>query len=350
MNKRGPLDSYFKPCSKVPDSSSTPTLPKSTRLDTLDIEPVVNDENLPLTTSFQEESNIQQSSESSVSSISRTRSTDAEICSSSSSSGRKGRSTFATHSWLLRRADGFYCKVCLKHGTIIDKRSGGVWVTSPFTDINRLYMASEKHAKSSQHKRWAAGEASLQSGVNVRQQLEHQITETNEEKCEFTKLLMTQFYFLAKNELPHSVMLREIISAVATCGDPGKTLTKHYQSAPSNAHHLSSTSSTDFLNAFSQCIENNLRLQCTSINRYSLLADESTDVNCSTRLSVCIRYLRQSGVTESFIACPPIGSTKAIDIKAVICDMLNRWNLPLEKCFSISFDGASNFSGFLSTQ
>lgn len=78
---------------------------------------------------------------------------------------------------------------------------------------------------------------------------------------------------------------------------------------------------------------------------YSVLADECTDINTLQSLSVCIRHLVERGVVETFLACVPLTETNAQTIKSKLYNVFDQFALPLNKCVSVSFDGASNISG-----
>lgn len=87
------------------------------------------------------------------------------------------------------------------------------------------------------------------------------------------------------------------------------------------------------------------RFQISKIELYSLLADECTDVNNWQSLSICVRHLDEQGVSETFLAVVPLSETNASTIKDILYAVFQQFSLPLEKCVSVSFDGAANFSG-----
>lgn len=155
---------------------------------------------------------------------------------------------------------------------------------------------------------------------------------------------MTLLYFLLKQEIPHTVNLRQIVSAVV-CADANRSMLANIKQAPANAHHLSKSAASEFLESFSVTLFTRIRDSLNSVEMYSILADECTDVNNRQSLSVCVRHIDSRGVSETFLSCVSLTETNAISIKEKLYSVLEMFLLPLNKCVSVSFDGASNFSG-----
>ena len=135
------------------------------------------------------------------------------------------------------------------------------------------------------------------------------------------------------------------MSVLNTCGEIGAKLAHEFVTAPDNAHHLSTTSATEFLECLGAVVREQVRKVIAQSEMFSLLADECIDVNNTERLSVSLRVLTKDAVREVFLACPSLPDTTAATIHNTIMAVLHHNNLDLSKCVAVSFEGAANFSG-----
>ena len=246
-----------------------------------------------------------------------------------------------------RQENGWYCKWCIKYSGKIDERTGGAWVTNPIPKgDDRLYQKADKHAESKAHK-FAKERASVAAAfkTNVADMVRIQAAKESDEKEEAHKSLLILTYYLVRNDIPHTLNLRELCSAV-TCFTPSENpISNVLRSAPANAHHLSSKSATSFLEALADAAYLKVIADFNEDTKYSLMADEATDSSNITRLSVCVRFLKDTEVIERFLACVPLQATNAKSIKEGIDIILDKYSLSIQNCVSVAFDGAANFAG-----
>jgi hypothetical protein len=115
-------------------------------------------------------------------------------------------------------------------------------------------------------------------------------------------------YFLFTSEIAHTTVWRQLVSTIAAC-DPSGQMTSFMCSRPANAHHLSSKTITSILESFGTAIESELKTRLSGCNEFAVMADESTDVNGVEKVSMCVRYLENGAVVETFLGCWPVSST-----------------------------------------
>ena len=83
--------------------------------------------------------------------------------------------------------------------------------------------------------------------------------------------------------------------------------------------------------------------------RYSLIADEATDVSNKEQLCVTIRWVYNSfNIHEDPVELIDVPKTNAETLTALIKDCLIRFSLPLSQCRGQAYDGAANMSGHVS--
>ena len=261
----------------------------------------------------------------------------------------KKRSVYDRHPWLKKTEEGYWCAVCRDFGTQLSNGiNRGVWVENPLplTSSNKLGPKADKHASGNSHK---LAEAAQRNKPTSSEQDVDKWIRRHATLVEFTdqsamKSLFRQAYFLFASEIPHNTTWRSLVSTVAAC-DTGGSLRDFLKSRPNNATYLSSTTVTSILESFGDALSKELTTRMAMVQKYSLMADESTNVNGKSVLSICVRYLQEKDVVEQFLGCWPLFSTKSSDIFDALIAKLHCFGLSPDKLVSVSFDGASNMSG-----
>jgi len=254
------------------------------------------------------------------------------------------QSTFVKHPWIERHENGFFCRDCRKYGEKAENHlNRGVWINVPLplTASRKLYEKADKHAASSQHRMAVAANES--SNEVASQVIRHANRQTSRD-ADCMKKLLRAAYFLFTSEIPHTTVWRSMISTIAACDLSGQ-LSSFVCSRPANGHHLSSTAITSILEAFGATVVSDLKDRLSSCTEFSVMADECTDVNGVEKLSVCVRYIRDDEILETFLGCWPVPSTKAVDVHASITTHLTEFGLTPSNLIAAAFDGASNMSG-----
>lgn len=257
---------------------------------------------------------------------------------------RSRYNVFTVYNWIQNTKKGYFCKICREYSKIKE----GAWITIPISKklSHKLKEKAAKHNKSESHVlAVAAREISLSNkGVSVAEMVHIQAIS----QAKTTKLIIRCFlkfaYYLFKTESPHTTNWEPLLNTV--CQLDGKsTFRKYILESPSNAHHLSTTSITGFLDSFGSSIFISLKNELRNLSEFSIMCDEATDICNRQMLCMCIRYITNSKIVERFIACKEIHSTKAEDLKLKILEILSSYELKISNTLSVSFDGAANFSG-----
>ena len=254
-------------------------------------------------------------------------------------------SSYEKYRWIMKVSDGYLCNVCQNFG--LKGQKDKVWTTKPLplSASRKLYSKAAKHAGSQLHKAAVmAQKISISQGVDVVTKL---VTSSNEAAiadADCMKLMFRVAHLLFVTEIPHTTHWRDLISILAECDLSGR-LRKFLEKCPANAHHLSSSTVTAILEAFGTAMQVNLRSRVENLKEFAVMADECTDVNGVEKVSMCVRYLDKKQITELFLGCWSVQSTKAVDVHACIVDKLALFGLSPERLVSAAFDGASNMSG-----
>ncbi|XP_075210213.1 protein FAM200C-like [Lycorma delicatula] len=83
-----------------------------------------------------------------------------------------------------------------------------------------------------------------------------------------------------------------------------------------------------------------------SASTLSIAVDESCDINDKAQVSLSVRFISTTGPTEELLGLLPLkGQTCGVDIANVVIECFEKQQIPLEKIFSISTDGAKSMTG-----
>ena len=83
-----------------------------------------------------------------------------------------------------------------------------------------------------------------------------------------------------------------------------------------------------------------------SVQWFSIIADNATDISGTEKLSLSIRWVSKSyEVYEDILGVKELPDTKAVTIYHEVNDILVRCTLSITQCRRQAFDGASNMSG-----
>lgn len=270
---------------------------------------------------------------------------DGSAESSSAALTRTKRSTFERHPWIITVREGYMCSTCKDYASMSSKSAGDKWITIPVAKSasDKLYKKAEKHARSQTHL-FALACKSSQAGQSVNCQLIVAANRKAESNTDMLKKLFRLAYFLFKQEIPHTMNWRALISAASACDNSGD-LMKYIKTCPANGHHLSPSAVVGMLEAYGTAIHNDITNKLQDITEYAVMADECSDVCHREMVSVCVRIIKQAAVEEVFIGCWPVSSTCAEEVEACVVAGLRSVGLKPENIVAASFDGAANMCG-----
>ncbi|CAN1140996.1 Zinc finger MYM-type protein 1 [Linum perenne] len=115
--------------------------------------------------------------------------------------------------------------------------------------------------------------------------------------------------------------------------------------APENAKYTSPSIQKEILAIIANRVHGMIREEIGD-SCYSILVDEAVDQAGKEQMSIILRFVNSRGIlTERFFALKSVPETSADTLKQVICGVLSKYNLQIDKMRGQGYDGASNMSG-----
>ncbi|CAN1852250.1 Zinc finger MYM-type protein 1 [Linum perenne] len=115
--------------------------------------------------------------------------------------------------------------------------------------------------------------------------------------------------------------------------------------APGNAKYTSPNIQKEILAIIANIVRGRIRDEIGN-SCYSILVDEAVDQAGREQMSIILRFVNSRGIlTERFFALKSVPETSADTLKQVICGVLSKYNLQIDKMRGQGYDGASNMSG-----
>ena len=179
-----------------------------------------------------------------------------------------------------------FCKECKKAGESL-QRTGGTWVTKPFTNWKKASEKMKAHSQSDIHVQ--ACQASMlaeraASEGTIMQQLQQITDEEKMKNRAAVKALIRCPHFLACQHIAHNTIFEKLVSLVVACG--GEDLKTFLESAGKNAMYTSRIAVTEFIEALGTWLEESLLKHLYQATFYSIMADECTDISTDEELSL----------------------------------------------------------------
>ena len=151
-------------------------------------------------------------------------------------------------------------------------------------------------------------------------------------------------YFLFKNEIPYTTNCKALVNTAFSI-DLSEKLNSCILSLGKNVNYLSSLTISTFLNSFGKALKQKFINDFKNITNYSIMSDDAKSIKNENILRVYIRLFYNDQIIERFLESRKTTSTKSVNIKNEILMILDKFGLDKIKMISVSFDGASNFSG-----
>ena len=119
-------------------------------------------------------------------------------------------------------------------------------------------------------------------------------------------------------------------------------------SGPANAKYCHHSIQNDILHAAAGLLTEDIVRDIIQAGVYSLQADETRDLSKVEQLSLCLRYIKNDEIKESFINFTACNELSAAALCENILNTLRDKGVPLEGCIGQCYDGAFVMSGHLS--
>ena len=240
---------------------------------------------------------------------------------------------------------GAFCRECKKHGKSL-QRTGGAWITKPFTNWKKAVEKMRAHSKSDVHiqscQASVLAERATRQGTVI-QQLQHVADEDRLKNRRAIKAFIRCTHFLARQHIAHTTNFDKLVDLIIACG--GQDIKKFLETAARNASYTSKVAVVDFVDAIGTWVEESLLKRLCQAPFYSIMADECTDVTTIEELSIFCRWIEDGVPVEHFIEIVPMKKADAESIHAALVECLRGKNMHLYRIVGMGFDGAATFSG-----
>ena len=155
-----------------------------------------------------------------------------------------------------------FCKECKKAEKSL-QRTGGTWVTKPFTNWKKASEKMKAHSQSDI--RTCSGLPSFDASRKGGKRGNNHAT-------------------AARQHIAHNTIFEKLVSLVVACG--GEDLKTFLESGGKNAMYTSRIAVTEFIEALGTWVEVSLLKHLHQATFYSIMADECTDVSSVEELSL----------------------------------------------------------------
>uniref|UniRef100_A0A2S2PJ55 Zinc finger protein n=1 Tax=Schizaphis graminum TaxID=13262 RepID=A0A2S2PJ55_SCHGA len=278
------------------------------------------------------------------------------LTSSSSKQGKVNRlyntKWEADYPWLYfdNQRFGAFCKLCEKHvinDSALFASSRGIFVKTPFQNYKNALGKDgklNKHTYSASHIR--SVELEKLALVALKNPVYNQILNQNSEECKINRknlsYLFRSVYFLVKEEIAHTTKYEPLIKRLIV--KSSDSLQNWINANSDRSTYTSKATASELLCCASEILDAKLDKEIYG-KKFSLLADESTNINNKSELSICVRFVKNNQPVERFLNIVALSDTKAQTIIDAISNELTKHNLSYDNIIACGFDGASNMSG-----
>ncbi|CAI6357068.1 unnamed protein product [Macrosiphum euphorbiae] len=246
--------------------------------------------------------------------------------------------------------NGAFCKLCEKHAvndSVLLTSTGGVFIKTPFNNFKKAlgkYGKLNKYNDSASHIR--SIEQERLTLVFSKNPVYCQILNQSSEECKINRkhfsLLFRSIYFLAKEEIAHTTKYEPLIKRLIM--KSSESFESWIVTNSDRSTYISKATASELLCCASEILCKKLNNEVIG-KKFSLMADESTNVNNKSELSICIRFVKNNQPVEQFIGIRDLSDTKAHTIVNEISSELTKHNLSYQNIIACGFDGAANMSG-----
>ncbi len=122
-------------------------------------------------------------------------------------------------------------------------------------------------------------------------------------------------------------------------------LRRHQERGPRNARYTSKTIQNELITVIDKHIESEIVTDIQKAKFFSIIADELTDVSSKEQCSLCIRYVLNNDVNETFISFVEVERITGKVLATTILQCLESWGLSPSDLRGQCYDGGSNMAG-----
>lgn len=222
------------------------------------------------------------------------------------------------------------------------------FIINGFSDWQHAISRFKGHEKSDCHRCSAEKLATMQAGVNVVSSMSKEKQTQMEEARNALSSIVSSIVYLAQQGLAIRGKTDEHanFNQLLILRARDSPLLHSWLSREKSYKWISHDIQNEILKLISDKVLRSVLDQIRSCVYYSLILDETTDCSRHEQLSVCLRYCDVSlDIYEMFLGFYEIHQQDAQTLHKTTMDILLRFNLRVEDCRGLCFDGGANFSG-----
>ena len=248
--------------------------------------------------------------------------------------------------------DALFCYHCRHFGN-----GKSLFMEYGYRDWKNVSVALKKHSESREHKdnvQKCSDWTFSQKRGNVQQLLDpEQVNDVCVERNKAHLLTMLDVaMFCAKQELPlrgsdesiDSSNKGNFLELFEMLKKYSPEVKKRFDALPANAKMIHHTIQNDLLEAAKEVILDTIKEEMSG-EEYVILADEAKGLNKKENVAVATRYEKNGVIKERVIGFVEAEGLNATGISNSIISVVDKLELPPEKCVGLGFDGASVMSG-----
>ena len=164
--------------------------------------------------------------------------------------------------------------------------------------------------------------------VSLKNPVYNQILNQNSEECKINRkhlsYLFRSVYFLVKEEIAHTTKYEPLIKRLIV--KSSDSLQNWINANSDRSTYTSKATASELLCCASEILDAKLDKEIYG-KKFSLLADESTNINDKSELSICVRFVKNNQPVERFLNIVALSDTKAQTIIDAISNELTKHNL-----------------------
>lgn len=238
------------------------------------------------------------------------------------------------YEWLYfdRTRGGAFCKLCEKHlknDVEVFQKTSGVFISVPFTNFRKATGSTgklEKHSKSDKHCKSVFMENERLQNLNapIHTQIIQYSEDERDKNRQALSSLIRSVYFLAKEEIPHTTKYEPLVQRILM--RENETLRDWVKSQSERSTYISKSTASEILSSIGTILD---KADDKILNGkyYSIMGDESTNINNQSELSVMVRHVVHDPVCEvreRFLCIIYLERTDAESIFLAIDDALKK--------------------------
>lgn len=212
------------------------------------------------------------------------------------------------------------CGLCIEFASKSDdahKKSRGAWTTVKVDNWKKALEKIKDHEQCPMHKlarelQLADKQTRESGGVLTVATAGHKKNQAvlKEKNRTILKKFLRTVYYLCKAKSAHFTNFQDVLELQI---ENGQDDLQHFlDTAPKNANYTSHQTIEEYVVAIGIYLENDILKSLNSASYFSLLLDESQDINTVEEMSLCARWVPPKGMpVERFLGCLPLKRTNA---------------------------------------